>query len=276
MRTDISVGVHSTAEVSPGAVLHQSVNVGAFAYVDSGTICEADVSIGARTVVGFARSAGIAEPGPVIKHGVVIEPGAIVARGVSIESGALVRAGSVVTDDVPANAIVEGNPARVVGYTRTDGESGAPIVRPPELPGQSVDVAGARLFRLEEVRDLRGRLTFGERGGALPFEPRRFFLVYDVPDERVRGSHAHRTLHEFLIAVYGTVMVTADNGHQRLQVELDSPTLALHLPPMIWTVQYGYSADAVLLAIVSHEYDAADYIRDYDEYRSLINDGSPR
>ena len=51
-------------------------------------------------------------------------------------------------------------------------------------------------------------------------------------------------------------------------MRLDAPELGLHIPPLIWAVQYKYSADAVLLVLASDHYDPADYIRDYDEFLS--------
>ncbi|HRQ32136.1 MAG TPA: FdtA/QdtA family cupin domain-containing protein, partial [Anaerolineales bacterium] len=114
-------------------------------------------------------------------------------------------------------------------------------------------------------------LTFAEFPGLLPFTPRRLFLVYDVPGKDVRGEHAHKELHQFLICIKGECSVVVDNGSVRAEVRLDRPTLGLHLPPMIWATQYKFTPDATLLALASDIYKAEDYIRNYDEYLESIS-----
>lgn len=127
-----------------------------------------------------------------------------------------------------------------------------------------------RLIRLTTVSDLRGNLVAGQWPDELPFEPRRFFTVFGVPSVDVRGEHAHRECEQFLVAVAGSLAVVVDDGHRRQEYALDSPGVGLHLPAMTWAVQYKYSRDAVLLALASHPYSAADYIRDYDEFLELV------
>ena len=95
-------------------------------------------------------------------------------------------------------------------------------------------------------------------------------MVFNVPTVEVRGEHAHRELHQFLICLKGQCTVAVDDGHHRDEVVLDRPNVGLHLPPMIWASQYQYSPDAVLLVLASDVYKAEDYIRDYDEYLALV------
>jgi UDP-2-acetamido-3-amino-2,3-dideoxy-glucuronate N-acetyltransferase len=129
-------------------------------------------------------------------------------------------------------------------------------------------VPGVTLHRLTSARDLRGSLSAVEFP-ELPFEPRRLFTVFDVPSESVRGAHAHRVCSQLLVCVAGTVRCLVDDGSARDEVSLERPDLGLHVPPMIWAAQWRYTRDAVLLVLASHPYDAADYIRDYDEFRAL-------
>ena len=134
-------------------------------------------------------------------------------------------------------------------------------------PGkQATPVADVTLHRFPVISDLRGGLTFGEFERDIPFTPLRYFMVTDVPNREIRGEHAHRVCHQFLICVRGSCAVVADDGQRRVEVMLDAPSRGLYLPPMTWGVQYKYSADAVLLVFASHHYEAADYIRDYDEF----------
>jgi hypothetical protein len=179
----------------------------------------------------------------------------------------MVGAGSVVTHDVPARAIVMGSPARIVGYVDTEShaQAGAESGVLRALPG------GARLVRLGSFADLRGLLSVAEVENHVPFVPRRAFFVSEVPGKEARGEHAHRQCHQFLICVSGSLSVIVDDGRARHEVKLDSPSLGLYLPPLIWSVQYRFSSDAALAVLASDPYDAGDYIRDYEEFLKLVS-----
>jgi hypothetical protein len=101
---------------------------------------------------------------------------------------------------------------------------------------------------------------------------RRYFVVFGVTSEEVRGEHAHRTLHQFLVCVHGSCRVMTDDGLHREAFLLDSPEKAVYVPPMVWAAQYKHSADAVLLVLASEHYDASDYIRDYAEFLRLADE----
>jgi dTDP-4-dehydrorhamnose 3,5-epimerase-like enzyme len=90
--------------------------------------------------------------------------------------------------------------------------------------------------------------------------------VYDVESKEVRGEHAHKQCHQFLICVNGSCSVVVDDGTKRQEILLDRPGLGLYIPPMIWATQYKHSPDAVLLVFASEIYDPEDYIRDYQEF----------
>ena len=100
----------------------------------------------------------------------------------------------------------------------------------------------------------------------IPFLPKRYFLVTNVPSDKTRGEHAHRRCHQFLICIKGTCAVVVDDLKSRCEVELNSADRGVYLPPMTWGIQYKYSSDAVLLVFASDYYEADDYIRDYDEF----------
>ena len=208
-----------------------------------------------------------------IGRGASIGSGANILPGLRIGARAMVGAGSVVTRDVPPRAIVSGNPARIVGYVDTQR-------RPPKVPASRAegavdvirtDVRGVTLHRTVLVEDLRGTLSAGEFEKLVPFTPKRYFMVFDVPGKDVRGEHAHRQCHQFLVCARGSVAVVLDDGTTSEELLLDAPNLGLYLPPMVWAIQYKYSADALLLVFASDPYDPDDYIRDYDEFRALVD-----
>jgi UDP-2-acetamido-3-amino-2,3-dideoxy-glucuronate N-acetyltransferase len=206
-----------------------------------------------------------------IGRGASIGGGATILPGLKIGPRAMIGAGSVVTHDVPARAIVSGNPARIVGYVdtlRARGEPGIP--RHADAAVVHTSVAGVRLHQLTHVMDLRGSLAAGEFSTDVPFLPKRYFLVFDVPGKEVRGEHAHRSCEQFLVCVRGSVSVVVDDGVGSEEVVLDRPDAGLYVPPLIWAVQYKYSADALLLVFASDHYDPADYVRDYDEFLRLV------
>jgi dTDP-4-dehydrorhamnose 3,5-epimerase-like enzyme len=208
-----------------------------------------------------------------IGRGASIGAGAVVLPGLRIGAGAMVGAGAVVTHDVPPRAIVSGNPGRIVGYVDTvrARPAGGPRRTEGAVTRSSVD--GVTVHRLMRAVDLRGSLSAGEFTADIPFVPQRFFLVFDVPGKDVRGEHAHRECHQFLVCARGSVSVVVDDGSRSEEVVLDTPDLGLYVPPMIWAVQYRYSADAVLLVFASHHYDAADYIRDYEQFLLAVKAG---
>ena len=130
----------------------------------------------------------------------------------------------------------------------------------------TTSVNGVTLHRLTLNEAPRGHLCAGEFERQIPFAPKRFFMVFGVPGGEVRGQHAHRRCHQFLVVARGSVAVTVDDGATRDVIVLDRPDVGVYIPPMIWGEQSQYSEDALLLVFASDHYDADDYIRDYDEF----------
>ncbi len=122
------------------------------------------------------------------------------------------------------------------------------------------------LISLDHAADERGSLVAGELGKHLPFKIRRFFFVFDVPNAEIRGSHAHKECHQFLVAVEGSVTVSFTTSESSEEVVLKQPNVGLYMPPMTWATQHRYTTGAILLVLASHAYDPDDYIRDYSEF----------
>lgn len=207
-----------------------------------------------------------------IHNGASIGAGAVILPNVAIGSNAMVAAGAVVTRSVPPNAVVVGNPAKIVGYVDAalSDEVGT-MAATGNVGAVSTRVKGVTLHRMPHVDDIRGSLSVGEFERSVPFAPKRYFMVFDVPSIETRGEHAHRECHQFLVCVRGSCAVVTDDGDHRQEFLLDRPNLAIYVPPMVWGIQYKYSADAVLLVFASHYYDNADYIRDYSKFRQLVS-----
>jgi UDP-2-acetamido-3-amino-2,3-dideoxy-glucuronate N-acetyltransferase len=298
--------VWAFAHVLPGARIGQECNVCDGVFVENdvivgdrvtikcgvqlwdGITLEDDVFVGPNATFTndpFPRSKS---PPPVfartlVRQGASIGANATILPGLEIGSGAMVGAGSVVTRSVPPNAIVVGNPARIVGYVQTGRAAGelaqapndAAATQGPALPAfegiLDLGVGGATLHHLRLVRDMRGDLAAGEYEREIPFTPRRYFMVFNVPTREVRGEHAHRACHQFLICVRGSCGILLDDGANRRELTLDSPDLGVYMPAMVWGTQYRYSSDAILLVFASEYYEASDYIRSYAEFRQLTS-----
>jgi UDP-2-acetamido-3-amino-2,3-dideoxy-glucuronate N-acetyltransferase len=265
--------------VEDKAVIGDRVTLKCGVQVWNGVRLEDDVFVGPNATFTndpFPRSRRWIEdfPETVVQAGASIGANATILPGLVIGTGAMVGAGAVVTRSVPPNAIVVGNPARIKGYTGAAPNDKSAVAATGDEVERSA-VAGVHLRRFPEFTDLRGKLTAGEMPSeAVPFAAARWFFVYDVPGREVRGEHAHRECHQFLICVSGRVNVAVDDGENRAEYLLEGPTTGLHVPPMVWASQFGYEEDSVLMVLASHPYHAADYIRDYQAFLDEVVGGS--
>ena len=259
--------------IEGNAVVGDRVTVKCGVQLWDGVVLEDDVFVGPNATFTndrFPRSRQWlkANEETVVRAGASIGANATILPGLEIGLGAMVGAGAVVTRSVPPHAVVTGNPARITGYAQTSTAEAPTIPPATNEPGRTgLGVGAVHVQRFAEFSDLRGRLTAGEfPAEAIPFTPQRWFLVYDVPSREIRGEHAHRVCHQFLLCVSGRVTVAVDDGRNRGEVLLDDPTLGIYIPPLVWGSQYRYDADAALLVLASHPYDPDDYIREYDQF----------
>ena len=247
-----------------------------------GVRLEDDVFVGPNATFSndpFPRSKVRPErfPATLVRAGASIGANATILPGLEIGSLAMIGAGAVVTRSVPTRAIAVGNPARIVGYVQADGTRGGSV--PTEVPTahshdgprvEQLGVRGVTLHHLPAFEDMRGDLSVGNIPVDVPFEPRRYFLVYSVPSIEIRGEHAHRECHQFIVCTHGACSVVVDDGQTSAEVRLARPSLGIYMPPMTWAVQYKYTADAVLMVLASHPYDPDDYIRTYVDFLAAV------
>lgn len=126
-------------------------------------------------------------------------------------------------------------------------------------------VNDCQLIDIRRYSDYRGYLSVVENGIDIPFDIKRIYYLYMVP-EVARGAHAHKALQQLLIATSGSVEVIMDDGTQRKSFILDKPWKGLRIPSGLWRDLENFSHDAVLLCLASEKYDETDYIRNYDEF----------
>jgi len=277
--------------IEGGATIGDRVTVKCGVQVWDGVTLEDDVFVGPNATFTndpFPRSRR--KPArympTVVRKGASIGANATLLPGITVGSFAMVGAGAVVTRDVPPRAIVAGNPAKVTGYVDGSAPGADRPLRPRgrisreirggQKVGETPLVGEARLYELPRISDPRGHLSFAEIRQSLPFAAARYFLVFGVPSREIRGEHAHRTLEQFLVCVHGSCSVRLFDGARSEEVLLDRPDLGVYVPRMMWTTEYKYSADAVLLVLASDVYRDEDYIRNLDEYLAAVPIGAAK
>lgn len=126
-------------------------------------------------------------------------------------------------------------------------------------------VSDCRIIDIRKYSDTRGALSVVEGGLDIPFEIKRIYYLYMVP-EAARGAHAHKELQQFMITTSGSVHVTLDDGCEKRTFVLDKPWKGLLVVPGLWRTLDNFSGGAVVMVLASEKYDTEDYIRDYDEF----------
>jgi hypothetical protein len=135
----------------------------------------------------------------------------------------------------------------------------------------SIDLC--KIIDLPKIQDPRGNLTFIEGGVHVPFDIQRVYYLYDVPGGSERGGHAHKDLHQLIIAMSGSFDVVLDDGNSKKRVHLCRSYYGLYVCPMIWRELDNFSSGSVCMVLASNRYDEADYYRDYDEFTRARSQG---
>lgn len=122
------------------------------------------------------------------------------------------------------------------------------------------------LISLPKISDPRGNLTFIEGNNHIPFDIKRVYYLYDVPGGAERGGHAHKGLHQLIIAMSGSFDVLLDDGYGKKRIHLNRSYSGLYVCPMIWRELDNFSSGSVCMALASNLYDEDDYYREYDAF----------
>lgn len=127
-------------------------------------------------------------------------------------------------------------------------------------------LSDCRILQLPKIHEPRGNLTFVEEGKHIPFDIQRVYYLYDVPGGANRGGHAHKALHQLIVAMSGSFDVVLNDGRGEQRFHLNRSYFGLYVCPMIWRELDNFSSGAVCLVLASNLYTEDDYYRDYDEY----------
>lgn len=133
-------------------------------------------------------------------------------------------------------------------------------------------VFDCNIISLPKVHNPAGNITAVNNADEIPFETKRVYYLYDVPGGEARGGHAHKQLHQFIVAASGSFDVIIDDGHVKRTFHLSRPYFGLYMPPGLWREIDNFSSGSICLVLASHLYDEEDYIRDYDSYTNWIKE----
>ena len=136
-----------------------------------------------------------------------------------------------------------------------------------------ISIQNAMLIELPKFLDTRGNLSFAQNNTHIPFESKRTYWLYDVPGGESRGGHAYRETEEFVIALSGSFDVIVDDGKEKKVFHLNRSYYGLYIPKGIWREMDNFSTNSLALEFASTKYNSDDYVRDYNEFLKLKEDG---
>lgn len=129
------------------------------------------------------------------------------------------------------------------------------------------DVFDCSIIELDKHHsDRKGNLSVVENGRTLPFDVKRAYYLYDIPGGESRGAHAHKKLHQFIVAASGSFNVTLDDGIVKRTFFLNRPYQGLYVQPGLWRNLEDFSSGAVCMVLASDVYKPDDYIRNYSDF----------
>ncbi|MFA7448711.1 MAG: FdtA/QdtA family cupin domain-containing protein [Weeksellaceae bacterium] len=128
-----------------------------------------------------------------------------------------------------------------------------------------------RIIELPKIIDPRGNLSFFENSNQIPFDIKRTYWIYDVPGGETRGSHAFKEQQEFIIALSGSFDVVLHDGTKEWKFSLNRSYYGLYIPNMLWRTIENFSTNSLALIVSDKMYNAEDYIRDFDEFKTIKN-----
>jgi len=136
-------------------------------------------------------------------------------------------------------------------------------------------IKGVQLIELPKIKDPRGNLSFFENSNQIPFDIKRTYWIYDVPGGETRGGHAFMASHELIVALSGSFDIVLHDGNKEKKYSLNRSYHGLYVPNLLWRRLENFSTNSLALIVSSISYDGDDYIRDFEEFKTII-DGTKR
>jgi hypothetical protein len=136
---------------------------------------------------------------------------------------------------------------------------------------QTSKISDCKLLDLPKIHAESGDITAINNLELIPFETKRVYYLYDVPNRADRGAHAHKDLYQLVVSVSGSFDIELFDGINKIKYTLKQPDQGLLIVPGIWRDLNNFSGGGICLVLASHEYLEPDYIRDYKEYLGFKN-----
>ena len=144
----------------------------------------------------------------------------------------------------------------------------------PEQLKEHMPLADCKRIDLTKIEDARGNLTFIEGQNHIPFDIKRVYYLYDVPGGSERGSHAHKSQHQFMVAMSGSFDLVLSDGVDDKRFHLNRSYFGIYICPMMWRYIDNFSSGAVCMVLSSARYNESDYIRDHDQFLAAVRNGT--
>lgn len=133
------------------------------------------------------------------------------------------------------------------------------------------NIKQCKLIDLEKTHQIKGNITVVENSKDVPFDVKRIYYLYDIPGGECRGGHAHKDLHQLIVAASGSFDVEIDDGQNKNRITLNRPYHGLLVVPGIWRILDNFSSGSICLVLASEIYKEDDYIRSYDDFFTVKN-----
>lgn len=131
-----------------------------------------------------------------------------------------------------------------------------------------------RLIKFQSHGDERGSLVALEDHKNIPFIIKRVYYLFNTKSDVRRGFHAHKELKQLAIVLKGSCRFLLDDGNEKIDIFLDNPEQGLYIDSFIWREMYDFSEDCVLMVLADSFYDEDDYVREYEEFKKMVNNDS--
>ena len=129
------------------------------------------------------------------------------------------------------------------------------------------DINMCKKIKIKNISDERGSLCVVESNLNINFVIKRVYYIHQVPKGFKRGSHAHKNLHQFFIALSGEFDLKVNDGSSEKIIHMNNPSEGVYLPPMIWRELENFSNTAICFVLASENYQKSDYIFDFEEFK---------